>query len=431
MSTFNIRYGGQIESLKEGPYYNDNYGTAKLNIKVNSTSTLKFGLTTNTSAQEYCHFSIRIGGQTAYIGKVIPLYVYQTHLTSGQQHADSKAYNDYLLGSSSSVYSDKYAVAVTGTIAERPRLTDYYTHAISQTTEVTNTVTIITSEETYTSTSAPGYGIKYSSADPGIKTEENSTGSTVTYATTSEQLSTPWYSFSVYDNVDEYRSEYSTISRGWPAAGNNKVFTYSRTRQMKTSQELQYYAVRGTDYKQVYNDYKNYTKITSAGDTAYGDWSTYQQSTTLRISGTTASNVTTASTAGGWATIKISSQNWAFTEGVKDVDWDNKWSIISRSQMHTFTSKITSKGSVYTTSKTLYNTRQTRSGYNTWGNRDPQAIKTMYLYATTYTYSTSSCEKYTDTSYYTEEYYQKGTSYTTSYSHRYATVTQTMHNMNI
>lgn len=64
MSVLHYRYSGNIIDINEC-----NYGTAKLNIKVNNNSTAKFGLTTDSNATEYCKVKFKIGTNTAYLGR--------------------------------------------------------------------------------------------------------------------------------------------------------------------------------------------------------------------------------------------------------------------------------------------------------------------------------------------------------------------------
>ena len=62
---------GQFVSISGTAYTNPTAGTARLNFKTGSASTdvLKFGLTTNTSAAQYCGLRMKVSNGTAYIGR--------------------------------------------------------------------------------------------------------------------------------------------------------------------------------------------------------------------------------------------------------------------------------------------------------------------------------------------------------------------------
>lgn len=73
MAVIKIRYGGQIQSIDPDSYeYNpQNFGTARLNIKINSTSTAKLGLAScNTRGYNDPGLHIKYGTADAIIGKV-------------------------------------------------------------------------------------------------------------------------------------------------------------------------------------------------------------------------------------------------------------------------------------------------------------------------------------------------------------------------
>ena len=414
MSTFNIRYGGQIESIPEGFNFNANYGTDKLHIKVNSTSTMKFGLTTNTNAQEYCHFSVRIGGQTAYIGRV-----YSTSY-SGQVYIHDSSLPPYTPSSGYSTTSSKSTYSnsiVTSSSTNALGWVGVYSSSESVSTKITG-------QQTQSYTRNAGSGNSTAAANPTIRTLTNNTGSWVTTRTASAKVaSLTWYSFSVIANKDEYRSETYTTSIAWAALGAKKTITQKRTRHLKISQKIGYLSVRGSNYNDVRYWYTDYSK-TSSASIGWDDWTTWTASTTRRISATTTSNITSNSTAGNHVTVKQSTDNYIYPNSI--VTSDRKYIEVTRSKIDTYTYSITSNGSVYSTSKTSYKTRQSRGAFNTWGfTTAAQAIQTLYNYSTRWSYWWTSCSKYTNTTYFT------GTTFYSTITRRTETNSYTCHNMNI
>lgn len=64
------KQSNSLISLTGNAYTNpQNYGTARLCVK-KGTDTVKFGLTTHTSATQYCGIRMKINGNTAYIGRI-------------------------------------------------------------------------------------------------------------------------------------------------------------------------------------------------------------------------------------------------------------------------------------------------------------------------------------------------------------------------
>ena len=172
MSILNMRYNGNIISLSDESFnFNpQNYGTARLNIKANSNSTMKFGLTTNTNAQEYCKMQMRINGQVAYIGRIS-----STEYNIG----NNVNYNGSVVGS---------------------RL-----------------------KSTVTNNSNSGSGTL--TTNPTIQTITNSSGSTVTTMTASENVAVKTlYSMTIrHYTASIQSSQMSNFT--FPALGNNKVYS--------------------------------------------------------------------------------------------------------------------------------------------------------------------------------------------------------------
>lgn len=64
------KQSNSLISLTGNAYTNpQNYGTARMCVKKGS-DTVKFGLTTNTSASQYCGIRMKLNGNTAYIGRI-------------------------------------------------------------------------------------------------------------------------------------------------------------------------------------------------------------------------------------------------------------------------------------------------------------------------------------------------------------------------
>ena len=153
---FNIRYQGQTHEYDDETYNPRNFGTKRLNIRVNSSSVAKFGLTTNTNALEYCRFKVRVGGETAYIART-----YTTSYISGE----TPVYN----GSVSAARS----VSTTMQSESQSALTS------QSVTVVTSSASVSTNQVSSSYTGTTGSGSYSSPSDPGKYTNENSTGSTV------------------------------------------------------------------------------------------------------------------------------------------------------------------------------------------------------------------------------------------------------------
>lgn len=68
MGEVKIRYGGTTYNMSQFSPKNPPYGNAKINFKVNNTSTEKYGLTSDVSASQYCKFRVRVNGYNAYLG---------------------------------------------------------------------------------------------------------------------------------------------------------------------------------------------------------------------------------------------------------------------------------------------------------------------------------------------------------------------------
>ncbi len=407
MSTFNIRYGGQIESLPEGFNFNDNYGTDRLNIKVNSTSTMKLGLTTNTNAQEYCHFSIRIGGQTAYIGRV-----------SSTSYASGNAvnYNGSVTTSrkqsilTSSNYTTSYATSVCPNVTSSMHTSTDYQR-------------VLTRDVTASQTRNSGSGDGTATYEHSLETYTNSTGSTVTTRTASENVPyLTYYTYSAVEYVDVYGTNARTISRAFPAVGSKKIMSMSSTNAYTSKSSRTYYYARGTNYNAVMNDRNYYTKADtySAG---YNDWTSYTFSTTRRSVSTSASNTVKSSVINPSydVTSKVSG-SWPATPG--SLNYSSRYytstKAFSTTAAYTYSCSITSY------SKTTYMSRETRAGWNTWGTPGTAgAIATLYSSSTRYSYWWTSCEKYTGHSYYYDTIYRTSATYSTT------NVSETLHNMNI
>lgn len=62
------KQNGKYTSLTGPAYTQPHAGTARFCVKT-STSTIKFGLTTNTSATQYCGIRMKLNGNVAYIGR--------------------------------------------------------------------------------------------------------------------------------------------------------------------------------------------------------------------------------------------------------------------------------------------------------------------------------------------------------------------------
>jgi len=74
MATLNYRYSGQIVSLPDtGEYEVGTFGTARLNVKVNETSTAKFGLCSHVNSISYDKLRFRINGTICGIGRTASL----------------------------------------------------------------------------------------------------------------------------------------------------------------------------------------------------------------------------------------------------------------------------------------------------------------------------------------------------------------------
>lgn len=67
MSYLNYK-SGNTYALSGTEYINPTHGTARLNIQVGSR-TDKYGLTTDTTAKNYCKIEVKVGTKTAYIGR--------------------------------------------------------------------------------------------------------------------------------------------------------------------------------------------------------------------------------------------------------------------------------------------------------------------------------------------------------------------------
>ena len=87
------KYNNKYTSLTGSEYTQPNAGTARLCIKY-STSTVKYGLTTNSSASQYCGIRMKINGNTAYIGRRESSQGTVTSSSVGTWTATSQAYKD-------------------------------------------------------------------------------------------------------------------------------------------------------------------------------------------------------------------------------------------------------------------------------------------------------------------------------------------------
>ena len=193
MASFNVRYGGNIIALQEGFNYNASYGTAKLNLKVNSISTLKLGLTTNTNAKDYCKFQMRIGGQTAFIGRVS-----STSYISGA----NVDYNGSSTVSRSQSVSTASEVKQSAGTSAFPITTSSMSTSTGQYTQVTRTYT-------QSGTNGAGNGSGTAAANPTVRTVTNATGSSVTTRTASANVA----SATIYSHSRAYRTIKSTYNR--------------------------------------------------------------------------------------------------------------------------------------------------------------------------------------------------------------------------
>ena len=414
MSTFNIRYGGQIESIPEGFNFNANYGTDKLHIKVNSTSTMKFGLTTNTNAQEYCHFSVRIGGQTAYIGRVYStsysdaVYSYSSSLPP---YTPSSGYSTT---SSKSTYSNSI---VTSSSTDSLRWAGVYSSSESVSTKTT-------SQQTQSYTRNAGSGDGTAAANPTIRTVTNNTGSSVTTRTASAEVaSLTWYSFSANPVRQMTRRETYTLNRSFPAVGANKTLTIYRTRNYLQSVFDQYINVRGSNYQKVYNTWIQCTYLYTYTLQDWSDWVNSTKSSTRYIKSSSASNSTGATTTTPYKETQSVMVNWANTNIVA---YDYKAVHATRTLVSTMRYTTTQNGYVSTVSSTTYVTSQSRGPYITTGRVvSAQPIQTLYDYSTRWSYWWTSCSKYTNTTYFT------GTTFYSTITYRSETNSYTCHNMNI
>lgn len=73
MAEIRILYGGLVHNMSSmfGGAFADppsTLGKARLNIRINSTLTSKFGFTTNSTASQYCKLNFMVGGKRAWIG---------------------------------------------------------------------------------------------------------------------------------------------------------------------------------------------------------------------------------------------------------------------------------------------------------------------------------------------------------------------------
>ena len=423
MSTFNIRYGGQIESVSEGFNFNGNYGTDRLHIKVNSTSTLKLGLTTNTNAQEYCHFTVRVGGVTGYIGRVSTLSRTGIHRTF--EPIDRNGSTIVSLTSEFSQTTESKSDTVTYPDEHWPEFTYKTTTSYS---------TRITSYDTTDIRDGGGMGItSYSNKmyDVGDTIEGYQSNSrtiiTITKESTSAATTQTYYSFSVLAYRDSYRSEYLTMSRGIPAAGAKKTITITSSRILRVSNEYDGYNYRGTDYNAITAARNRYTKANTDLVT-YDEWVTNKSTTsyTRRYVSTTTSNTTYANTSIG-VTKTVGSDNNPYSYPDSVVSFDESYYARTTTVRNTYISRYTINASVVTTSNTTMFSRRTRGGYNSYGNPGaPQEIQTLYRTAEIYYYSYLYDRYHSETinPQYLSEYH-------TTFETISASTTYTLHNMNI
>lgn len=443
MATLNMRYGGKIVSLPEGFNFNANYGTARLNIKVNNTSTLKFGLTTNTNATEYCGLGFRINklvskgstfsdkygtyetddlyvAQTAHIGRV-----YSTSYVdrAGIAMPPRLPYPGYTAISSKS-QSSQSVETNSGVIEVRGDSLGIYSSYCSTDIRVTSVSTKITGQQTASYTRNAGNGSGTAAANPGVRIVTNNTGSWYTTRTASEAIATyTYYSFS-YSNTVDWRDRVITYNRTWPAVGANRTYTQIQSQFMTRTMDMYYGYVTGVQSTAVKKIRDAWLATSNWAVQAYSLDKSSSISTTRRLSNTSASNKTTGSTAGAWKTV----ETYTYSDAESNVVYF--YTATSRTLRHTYTSKQTTKASIVSTSKTTYSTRRSSFGYVS-ESYTAQAIQPAYRYSTRWSYWWTSCSKYTNTTYLTGSTNFYGTTYWSSWTYRWTSVSSTLHNMNI
>ena len=350
-ATMNIRYGGQILSVPEDFNFSpQNYGTARLKIKVNSSSTRELGLTTNTNAQEYSKLKVRVNGQIAYLGRVS-----STSYTSGEQID----YNGSSIGSRSQ--------------------------------------TVITESLTRNSNSGSGT----SAADPTIRTITNNTGSSVTSATASEGIATKTsYSLRSSYYYDKYTISV-TRKYGLPAVGNDAVITYSQT-QVITSRrymEKSYISINANSkvLQSAYTSMSSNTfQSTSKGLVKGTSVSTTRWISSSKKRARIAQTITTNCSYSTTYSSKFNSSNSSY-----ETDYYSSSGSTTVYSQYTY-------AKCYTTSSISYYSKYVTSSEISKRILDP--VAEYYLSSTRWSYSWTSCEKYTNST---------------------TNVSETLHNMNI
>lgn len=115
-------YQGQVIDVDKIATRDPTVGTKKFNIKINATSTAKYGLTSDTSASKYCNFNAILDNKKVYFG------TQSTFTTSFGARTDGSGnpYSSYLT-SMNQQYGTSFAVSTNGSqFATQHTSTVYY-----------------------------------------------------------------------------------------------------------------------------------------------------------------------------------------------------------------------------------------------------------------------------------------------------------------
>ena len=258
--TLKIRYQGNVISIPNNSEFNpESYGLSKINIRINSQSTMRLGLTTNTEALSYCKMKIRFNNQDAYIGRVSSItytsgdtadYKGSTSVSRSTELGTSMYTNNAGSGSFTSggtISKGKTATNSTGSTVTTN--TGYssgtYTNgagsgsftsggAVAKGTKTNNTgstVTTNTGQSTASGTSNYGTGTrtekstKYMNSRSWMTTVTNNTGSTVSKCSWQRYPSSNYTTiFYTWSSSKKYTN--TTYKASWTSCKKNSATTY-------------------------------------------------------------------------------------------------------------------------------------------------------------------------------------------------------------
>jgi hypothetical protein len=345
MAVLKARYGGNIIELSNDdstfPNYNPgNYGTARLKARANSSSVLAFGLTTNTNAGAYCKLKVRVGGQTAYIGRVASL-----------------------------TYSSGETIDYNGsTVAS----------------QASETATSISSSDSVTQSQRAEYVSDISEMlhDRELVVYPSSTR-TVTYKTISasilDSFATTYTSYSFSKLSYRYTITQSvTRSLVYPAAGAKKTYTQRYTSYWTGNYSSTVYSIKCNIYSMI-TAARNALTATASSSKTIAAISSSTKSTTRQHSNTSQSGALSAELIS--ATYNSSTEY--HTVGYSGGYW------------YTYDRRVTSSMPAYYRTNTYYASVKTVASYTYWSRRRinysgyhnyaPEEIQTYYYESTRYT----------------------------------------------